>query len=211
VSESEVTMGAGQGALMEESPYGIQSKKLAMWLFIISDTATFGAMLVAYGYTRVGSHNWSTPFEFSPTIINAMVMTLVLLTSSLTMLAAVRVARAGLKSAANKYLAFTMILGAIFAILHIREWAKMFAEGWGLFTNPTGGAVQFGAAFFSITGLHLLHVISGVVALLVITLGYNRGRFDAYHVETTGLYWHFVDVVWMFVFPLMYLLNAKVG
>ncbi len=209
MSESELTMGAGHGALMEGSPYGIQSKKLAMWLFIISDTATFGAMLVAYGYTRIGSHNWVAPFEFWPTIVNAMVMTLVLLTSSLTMLAAVRAARAGQKSSANKWLAFTMILGSIFAILHIREWSKMFSEGWGLFTNPTGGAVQFGAAFFSITGLHLLHVISGVVALLVITLGFNRGRFDANHVETTGLYWHFVDVVWMFVFPLMYLLNAR--
>ncbi len=55
----------------------------------------------------------------------------------------------------------------------------------------------------------MLHVISGVIALLVITLGFNRGRFDANHVETTGLYWHFVDVVWMFVFPLMYLLNAR--
>lgn len=209
MSESEIAIGAGHEALLEASPYGIQSKKLAMWLFIISDTATFAAMLVVYGYTRVGSHNWVTPFEFSPTILNAMVMTFVLLTSSLTMLAAVRAARAGEKSSANKWLACTMILGAIFAILHLREWSKMFAEGWGLFTNPTGGAAQFGAAFFSVTGLHLLHVISGIIALLVITVGFNRGRFDANHVETTGLYWHFVDVVWMFVFPLMYLLNAR--
>ncbi len=209
MSESELTMGAGHEALMEGSPYGIQSKKLAMWLFIISDSATFGAMLFAYGYTRVGSPNWVAPFEFSPTIVNAMVMTLVLLISSLTMLAAVRAARAGQKASANKWLAFTMILGTIFAVLHLREWSKMFSEGWGLFTNPTGGAVQFGAAFFSVTGLHVLHVISGVVALLVITLGFNRGRLDANHVETAGLYWHFVDVVWMFVFPLMYLLNAR--
>jgi cytochrome c oxidase subunit 3 len=194
---------------MEESPYGIQSKKLAMWLFIISDAATFGAFLFSYGYTRVSSLNWVAPFEFSPTILNAMIMTVVLLTSSLTMLAAVRAASAGDKSSANKWLAATMLLGAVFATLHLREWFSMFHEGWRMSQNPTGGAVQFGAAFFSVTGLHLLHVISGVVALLVITLGFNSGRFDAKHVETTGLYWHFVDVVWMFVFPLMYLLNAR--
>jgi cytochrome c oxidase subunit 3 len=72
-----------------------------------------------------------------------------------------------------------------------------------------GGDPQFGAAFFSITGLHLLHVISGVLALAVIALGYSSKRLDANHVETTGLYWHFVDIVWMFVFPLLYLLNTR--
>jgi len=206
VSDSGVAV--GHGAFMEESPYGIQSKKLAMWLFIISDAVTFGAFLVAYGYTRVSSLDWVAPFEFSPSIVNAMIMTVVLLTSSLTMLIAVRAAAAGDKSSANKWLAATMLLGVVFAALHLREWFSMFHEGWRLSVNPTGGDPQFGAAFFSVTGLHLLHVISGVVALLVITLGFNSGRFDSKHVETTGLYWHFVDVVWMFVFPLMYLLNV---
>jgi cytochrome c oxidase subunit III len=202
-------MGAGHGALMEASPYGIQSKKLAMWLFIISDACTFGACLFAYGYTRVSNPNWVKPFDFNPTIINGMIMTLVLLTSSLSMLAAVRAAQADDRPKVFRWLGVTMLLGAIFAALHLREWFKMFGEGWGLFTNPTGGAVQFGAAFFSVTGLHLLHVISGIVALAVIALGYSSKRLDAYHVETVGLYWHFVDVVWMFVFPLMYLLNAR--
>jgi cytochrome c oxidase subunit 3 len=67
----------------------------------------------------------------------------------------------------------------------------------------------FGATFFSITGLHLLHVISGVVALIVISRGFSRGWLTAGHVETTGLYWHFVDLVWMFVVPLIYLLNIS--
>ena len=66
-----------------------------------------------------------------------------------------------------------------------------------------------GATFFSITGLHMLHVISGVVVIGVIGLGFRRGRFTASHVEITGLYWHFVDLVWMFVFPLVYLLNMR--
>ena len=135
-------------------------------------------------------------------------MTAVLLSSSLTMLAAVRAAQAGTKASANKWLGVTMLLGTIFAALHLREWFKLIGEGWRLFYNPTGGAVQFGATFFSVTGLHLTHVVTGVIALAFIARGYNQGRYDESHVETAGLYWHFVDLVWMFVFPLMYLMNA---
>jgi len=125
------------------------------------------------------------------------------------MLAAVRATQAGQKASANKWLVVTMLLGTVFAILHLREWVKLIGEGWRPLYNPTGGAVQFGATFFSVTGLHLTHVISGVIALLIITRGYNRGRYDTSHVETAGLYWHFVDLVWMFVFPMMYLMNAQ--
>ena len=85
----------------------------------------------------------------------------------------------------------------------------MIGEGWRLFQNPLGGPVLFGATFFGITGLHLLHVVTGVGALGVIALGYRHARFDAGHVETTALYWHFVDLVWMFVFPLVYLMNVR--
>jgi cytochrome c oxidase subunit 3 len=72
-----------------------------------------------------------------------------------------------------------------------------------------GGSVQVGALVFSITGLHLLHVISGVIAIVVIAIGFRMQKLTAGHVETTGLYWHFVDLVWMFVFPLLYLLNVR--
>ena len=85
----------------------------------------------------------------------------------------------------------------------------MIGEGWGLFQNPVGGPALFGATFFSITGLHLGHVIAGIVAIPVVAIKYHRRRMDESHVETVGLYWHFVDVVWMFVFPLVYLMNAK--
>ncbi len=209
MSESEMTLGVGHGSLVEESPYGIPSRKLAMWLFIIADAATFGAILFAYGFLRIASPDWTTPFTFSPTIVNGVIMTFVLLTSSLTMIAAVQAAKAGRKSPCVGWLAVTMLLGIIFAALHLREWLKMFDEGWRLFQNPMGGSALFGATFFSITGLHLLHVVSGVVVIAVIAIGFRRSRFDAGHVETSGLYWHFVDVVWMFVFPLVYLMNAK--
>ncbi len=200
--------GTGHEVLMERSPYAIDKKKLGMWIFIVSDACTFATFLFGYGYMRVGNQNWGTPFAF-PTILNGILMTFVLLSSSLTMLAAVRATQAGQKASANKWLGATMLLGAIFAALHLREWFKLISEGWRLFYNPTGGAAQFGACFFSVTGLHLTHVVSGVIALAFIARGYNQGRYDESHVETAGLYWHFVDLVWMFVFPLMYLMNAQ--
>jgi len=208
VSQSELAIAAEHGALMEASPYGFDKKKLGMWVFIVSDACTFAAFLFAYGYMRVGSQNWGMPFEFS-SILNGIVMTAVLLSSSLTMLAAVRASQIGAKASANKWLGVTMLLGVVFAALHLREWFKMFGEGWRLFYNPTGGAAQFGATFFSVTGLHLAHVVTGVMALALITRGYNQGRYDESHIETAGLYWHFVDLVWMFVFPLVYLMNAR--
>jgi cytochrome c oxidase subunit 3 len=199
----------GHGAVLEESPFGIDSKKLVMWLFIVADAATFGALLFGYGYLRVGSPNWIRPFGFIPTILNGMVMTVVLLTSSLTMLAAVAAAQAGRRQASVQWLGATALLGTVFAVLHLREWFNLFAEGWSPSANPTGGSVLFGGTFFGITGLHLLHVVCGVVALLVVAIAFRRGRLSPGHIETTGLYWHFVDLVWMFVFPLVYLMNAR--
>jgi cytochrome c oxidase subunit 3 len=209
VSETEMAVALGHGAVLEESPFGIDSKKLVMWLFIVADAATFGALLFGYGYLRVGSPNWIRPFGFIPTILNGMVMTVVLLTSSLTMLAAVAAAQAGRRQASVRWLGATALLGTVFAVLHLREWFNLFAEGWSPSTNPTGGSVLFGGTFFGITGLHLLHVVCGVVALLVVAIAFRRGRLSPGHIETTGLYWHFVDLVWMFVFPLVYLMNAR--
>jgi cytochrome c oxidase subunit III len=85
----------------------------------------------------------------------------------------------------------------------------MIDDGWSLFRNLAGSAALFGAAFFSITGRRLLHVMSGVVIIAVITIRDNCGRSNSGDVETISLYWHFVDIVWMFVFPLMYLMNAR--
>jgi len=209
VGSPEMTLGHGHGGVAEESPYGIQSKKLAIWLFILADAATFGALLFAYGYVRVGSPDWTRPFAFWPSIANGVVMTVVLLSSSLTMIVAVRAAAAGQTATGVRWLSVTALLGTAFAALHLREWFSMFGEGWSPSQNPLGGTPLFGASFFGITGLHLLHVVSGVIAILVVTLAYRRGRLNAGHVETTGLYWHFVDLVWMFVFPLVYLMNAR--
>lgn len=199
MSESEMAV-HGHGALMEESPYAIPSRKLTMWLFIISDAVTFGAFLFSYGYIRVSAANWTRPFE-SGSVINVIAMTVILITSSLTMLGAVDASKAGDKAKAMRFLYSTMALGALFAALHLREWFQLFGRG---ITLSSG---LFGQTFFTITGLHLLHVISGLVALLVVGTKYSNGKLTPSHVESTGLYWHFVDLVWMFVVPLVYLTN----
>ncbi len=199
MSESEVAI-HGHGALLEQSPYAIPSRKLTMWLFIISDAVTFGAFLFAYGYIRVATPTWTRPFE-SASVINVILMTFVLITSSLTMLGAVDASKVGDKAKAMRFLYSTAILGILFAALHIREWFQLFGR------NITISSGMFGQTFFTITGLHLLHVICGVIALLVVASLYSRGKLTPGHVETTGLYWHFVDLVWMFVVPLVYLTN----
>ena len=207
MSESQVAV-HGHGAMMEASPYAIPSRKLTMWLFIISDAITFGAFLMAYGYLRTASTDWPTPFKFYPSVLNVIIMTFVLITSSLTMLGAVDAAKLGDKAKTTRFMWSTIFLGALFAGLHIREWLSLIGEGVRPFHNPWGSPL-FGATFFSITGLHLLHVISGVIALIVIWRGYTRGTLTAGYVETTGLYWHFVDLVWMFVVPMVYLLSIQ--
>jgi cytochrome c oxidase subunit III len=205
VSEANLTLGHA-GAVMEERPFAIPSKKLVMWLFIISDACTFGAMLFAYGYIRNSSVDWPHPFE-SASIVNVILMTFVLVTSSLTMLVATRKAKSGDKSGGIRWTFITVAAGLVFALLHIREWVGMIEKGVRLFQNPWG-APLFGASFFSITGLHLAHVVSGVIALTVVALGYKRGRYNSDDIEIWSLYWHFVDLVWMFVVPMVYLLNV---
>jgi cytochrome c oxidase subunit 3 len=176
---------------------------MAMWLFIIADTATFAGCLVAYGFIRNSTPDWPRPFH---SITNVALMTFVLLTSSLTMLIGVKSAQKGDKAGAFRWTIFTAVLGIAFAVLHLREWMGMIGEGATLFHNPWGTPL-FSSLFFSITGLHLLHVTGGVIALIAVGIRYRGGRYKADDLEITGLYWHFVDLVWMFVVPLVYLLN----
>ena len=135
-----------------------------------------------------------------------MLMTFVLVTSSLTMLISVRHAKSGNKAAAIRWTFITVAGGILFAVLHIREWYGLIGEGVRLFANPWGSPM-FGAAFFTITGLHLTHVIGGVIALTVVAIRYGTGRYNSDDIEIWALYWHFVDLVWMFVVPLVYLMN----
>jgi cytochrome c oxidase subunit 3 len=190
------------------SPFGINSKKLGMWLFIVSDTLTFSALLVSYAYVRLATPDWPRPFEIWPAIAKSSFMTFVLLSSSLTMVLAVAAAHRHDVKIAVRYLIFTMICGAAFVLIHATEWVTLFHEGVTPWSNPWGVPL-FGGTFFGLTGLHMLHVTIGVAYLAIICAGYSKGKWTADHVEVSGLYWHFVDLVWMFIFPLVYLLSVN--
>jgi cytochrome c oxidase subunit 3 len=192
---------------MEEKPFAIPSSKLVMWLFIISDAVTFGALLFAYGYIRNGSADWPTPFERA-SIWNSLLMTFILVTSSLTILIALKAAQNEQRARAFRWTIITAVLGLMFTALHLREWLDLIGKGVRTFSNPWG-APMFGATFFAITGLHMAHVVGGVIALIAVALFYKAGQYGAKHLEILALYWHFVDLVWMFVVPLVYLMNMK--
>lgn len=192
------------------SPFAVGSKKLGMWLFIVSDAITFSALLVAYSYVRVASNDWPTPFQFYPSIIKATVMTFCLLSSSVTMVMAVRAGKLEQRASAVKWILATIAGGLAFIVLHALEWRELIHEGVRLFQNPWGSPL-FGATFFSLTGLHMTHVAIGVTYLGVVAVLLARGKLTSEDVEISGLYWHFVDLVWMFIFPLVYLLSVRMG
>jgi cytochrome c oxidase subunit 3 len=206
----ETTKDAPLGGLWSGgvAPLGTSSKKLGMWLFIVSDTLTFSAILLSYSYLRLANPDWPRPFDFYPAIIKSTGMTLVLLMSSLTMVLGVAAAHRNDRKATVKWLLATAACGATFVILHMTEWVSLFREGYTPWSNPEGVPL-FGATFFGTTGLHMLHVSIGVLYLLFIATGISRNKFTADDVEVSGLYWHFVDLVWMFVFPMIYLMSIK--
>jgi cytochrome c oxidase subunit 3 len=192
------------------SPYQVNHKKLGMWLFIVSDALTFSAILIGYSYLRMATPHWPTPFHLWPSIAISTLMTFFLLSSSLTMVLGVKASQQGDRSATIRWLGFTMFFGLLFILLHANEWRTLMSEGLTLTTNPWAKEVPlFGATFFGITGLHMFHVFTGVIYLGVIAIGVGKKRFNAEHVEVCGLYWHFVDLVWMFVFPLIYLMSVQ--
>lgn len=192
------------------SPYAIGSKKLGMWLFIISDALTFSALLMTYTYLRLATPNWPTPFHFSPSIVFSSVMTFCLLSSSLTMVMAVHAMNHSRRPATVGWLIATMVFGLTFVILHATEWRHLILDEHVTPFNNEWGVPLFGGTFFALTGLHMTHVIIGVIYLGIIAIAVSRGKFKAEDVEVSGLYWHFVDLVWMFIFPLVYLMSAKI-
>ena len=243
----------GVAGEFEPSIFGTYSKKIGMWLFLLSDTLTFGALLFAYSYGRISNPQWPTPFH-KESIANATIMTGCLLSSSLTMVLAVLAAKRNDKAWIRNWILLTMFFGTAFAVLHGFEWTKLIEEGMTPFKNPWAANVpQFGGTFFTLTGMHMLHVTIGVIYLGVVSL---RKKFlpilgiiwlvgwlalpadnvfknaihvllvalivsavilflkpkdyDADDVEISGLYWHFVDLVWMFIFPLVYLMSTKI-
>jgi len=196
-------MGAHSAPPMEARPFAMPSKKLAMWLFIMSDVMTFAACAVAYAFLRNATPDWPRPFH---TVTSVAAMTVIMLTSSLTMLVALEAAKAADKAKAFQWMIITAAAGVLFTLLHIRDWMGMINQGVTLFHNPWSPA-PFGAAFYSITGFSLMHISVGTIALFVVAIRYKGGRYTADDVELFNLFWQFIGLVWLFIVPLVYLMN----
>ena len=190
--------------------------KTMMWIFLLSDTFIFSCFLVGYMSVRMTTAvPWPIPSEvFALTIggqhiplILIAIMTFVLITSSGTMAMAVNCGYRRQRKKAGILMLITALLWLCFVGMQAFEWTKLIEEGVRPWGNPMG-AVQFGASFFMITGFHGLHVSIGVIYLVTVALKVLRGDYEerGYEiVEITGLYWHFVDLVWVFIFAFFYL------
>jgi cytochrome c oxidase subunit 3 len=192
--------------------------KAMMWIFLLSDTFIFTCFLTSYMNVRISTTApWPNPSEvFGLTVghtevplLLIAIMTMVLITSSGTMAMAVNYGYRRNRANTTALMLITAGFGACFVGMQAFEWTKLITqEGVRPWANPMG-AGQFGASFFMITGFHGLHVSAGVVYLTVVALRVWNGFYDrkgTYEtVEITGLYWHFVDLVWVFIFALFYL------
>ena len=185
------------------SPFNVGWQKLMMWIFIITDALLFAGLLVSYGFVRVASASWpeqSAAFDMNYITL----MTFTLIASSWSMACAVSASSAGNKRHVTIFLWMTIIGGLSFLGMQVYEWSHFIHEGARLTSNPWG-VQQFSTCFFVITGFHGMHVTTGVIILLVVAIRTALGKSSAMGVENAGLYWHFVDLVWVFVFALFYL------
>jgi cytochrome c oxidase subunit 3 len=186
------------------APFGASWQKTMMWIFIVTDALLFSGLLSGYGFLRQAAGVWPHQSEvFSIPFI--ALMTFILITSSMTMGTAVTAARLGDRKAALRNLIFTIVGGTAFLSCQAFEWSHLIHEGARLNSNPWG-VPQFGASFFVLTGFHGSHVFSGLVILIITAIRWAMGKTPAQGVEMAGLYWHFVDLVWVFIFTLFYLL-----
>ena len=192
--------------------------KAMMWIFLLSDTFIFSCFLLSYMTTRMSTTvPWPNPSEvFALTIgdkkiplILIAIMTFILISSSGTMAMAVNFGYRRDRTRTAILMLLTAALGATFVGMQAFEWTKLIVEeGVRPWSNPMGAA-QFGSSFFMITGFHGLHVSAGVIYLTVVAMKVWRGDYERsgnYEiVEIAGLYWHFVDLVWVFIFAFFYL------
>lgn len=208
------------------SPFRLSYGKIMMWYFLISDTFTFASFLIAYAALRfTQSTNWPNPaevfssiplpFEFlhgvSAPLVFVSFMTFLLIVSSYTMVRAVQEGYKMNKDGVVKFLIPTIICGILFVVCQYFEWTHLIHDGMTPTTaSATTKVTNFGQLFFVITGFHGLHVTFGVILNIWLAVTAANGRYDKVGhyemVEKIGLYWHFVDLVWVYVFLCFYLL-----
>jgi cytochrome c oxidase subunit III len=193
-----------------------EAATLGMWLFLITEVLFFGGLFLAYMLYRVWYPQAWAEASLELDIVLGAFNTAVLIGSSLTMALAVRAAQTGLQRATVVWLLMTMALGLTFLIVKYFEYAEKFEHHHVpgpnfIFEGPNAGPAEiYFSLYFLMTGLHATHMVIGFGIMAVICWMAYRGRFSPEWytpVEITGLYWHFVDIVWIFLFPLLYLVD----
>jgi heme/copper-type cytochrome/quinol oxidase subunit 3 len=190
------------GAPSHDTSTGISNEKLAMWVFLGSDCLLFGGLISTYLLLRHRSVSGPGPADMFD-IPFTSVSSFVLLMSSLTMALAVAAIHRGEVRRCRTWLATTAMLGGIFIAGQVYEFTTFVKEGLGYTTNI------FGSAFYTLTGFHGVHVSVGIVFLLSLFVMSMRGKLSQENAETVeifGLYWHFVDIVWILIFTIVYLI-----
>jgi heme/copper-type cytochrome/quinol oxidase subunit 3 len=182
---------------IETEPTGIPTGRLGIWWFMASEVVVFGGLITCYLLMRWRHPEWGA--EAAHTLTGAGALnTLVLLTSSLTMVLAHAAIEAGRPAVAVRNLSWTLLGGLIFLVVKAYEYTHEIGAG------LVPARSLFWSFYYTMTGLHALHVIGGLVAIAIVLLAVRRGR-EMQRVEYVGIYWHFVDIVWIFLFPLLYL------
>ena len=179
------------------SATGIPTGRLAVWWVLASEVVIFGGLLMSYLMHRLGHPEWANAAAVTNTTIGAT-NTFVLLTSSFTAVLAHEAAEQGNGPKAARYLMMTVGGALMFVIIKSFEWGHEISEGYTIQSNG------FWGFYYTAAGLHALHVIAGAIIMAIIARDAARGR-ELQRVELIGIYWHFVDVVWIFLFPLLYI------
>ena len=185
-----------------ESATGIPSHKLGMWLFLASEIMFFAGLITAYLVLRLSHPAWPGP-EGHLSVPIGTFNTLVLITSSVTIVLALNAHQRADFKAAKTFLLITVLLGCAFLGIKGYEYSQKFEHHIGPTTNI------FWSCYFMLTGFHALHVLGGIITNLWFWMRIQRNELpveQSYCIELAGLYWHFVDIVWIFLFPLVYLL-----
>jgi cytochrome c oxidase subunit 3 len=210
---------SGTGALahqFDDPAQQLAASSLGMWAFIATEMLFFGGLFASYTVYRLSYPQAFAAASGHLDIVLGMVNTAVLISSSLTMALAVFSARFGSRRSVVLFLGATLVLGMVFLSIKGAEYVHKFHEHLipgAAFVFPgthSRGVEIFFSLYFAMTGVHALHMVIGAALLAVLIVFAWRGRFSAEYytpVEMVGLYWHFVDVIWIFLFPLLYLLG----
>jgi cytochrome c oxidase subunit III len=204
-----------QNAHTEHTHYDAEASKIGMWFFIFTELLLFGGLFIVYSvYRFMNQDAFHLAAEELNTTIGA-INTLLLLISSMTIAMSTSTLQLKKKGATLGLLAVTILIGLIFLVNKYFEWGLKFEHGiWPgsehLLTNFSQGEILFFGLYFVMTGLHALHIIIGLIIILVAAWRVHKGTVNetrAVLLENAGLYWHLVDLIWIFLFPLFYLIH----